>query len=58
MFVAGEAMTLTYNDVGNTFTVAAEEATSSNLGVASFDATDFAVTSGNVEIATIDCGTY
>ena len=58
LFVAGEAMTLTYNDVGNTFTVAAEEATSSNLGVASFDATDFAVTSGNVEIATIDCGTY
>jgi len=58
LFVAGEAMSFTYNDVGNTFTVAAEEATSSNLGVASFDATDFAVTSGNVEIATIDCGTY
>lgn len=58
LFVAGEAMSFTYNDAGNTFTVAAEEATSSNLGVASFDATDFAVTSGNVEIATIDCGTY
>ena len=58
LFVAGEAISFTYNDVGNTFTVAAEEATSSNLGVASFDATDFAVTSGNVEIATIDCGTY
>ena len=58
LFVAGEAMSFTYDDAGNTFTVAAEEATSSNLGVASFDATDFAVTSGNVEIATIDCGTY
>jgi len=58
LFVAGEAIDFTYSDVANTFTVAVEEATSSNLGVASFDATDFAVTSANVEIATIDCGTY
>ena len=55
---AGEGIDLTYNDPSNILTVAIEQASSTNLGGAKFDSVDFLVTAGNVEIATIDCGTY
>ena len=38
--------------------IAGVASTSSALGVAAFDSQDFLVTAGQVEIATIDCGTY
>ena len=57
-FVEGEGLDITYDDGGNTITFAAELASSSNKGVASFDANEFTVTSGAVVLATIDGGTF
>jgi hypothetical protein len=47
---AGEGMDVTYNDSSATLTFAAEDASDSNKGAASFNATDFSVSSGAVTL--------
>ena len=58
LFAAGEGIDLTYNDGAGTLTVAAELATISNPGVASFDSDEFTVSSGAVVLDTVDGGTF
>jgi len=55
---AAEGLDAAYNDASGVLTLSAEIATQTNKGVAAFDSVDFVVTSGQVEIRTIDCGTY
>jgi len=57
-FLEGEGMDITYDDGSNTLTFAAETATYTNLGVASFDSDQMTVSSGFVSIYDVDGGTY
>ena len=55
-FLAGEGMNTTAN--GNTLTITGELASTTNIGVAKFTSDNFTVTSGDVEVSTIDGGSF
>lgn len=56
--VGGQSITITYSDPGDTLTFDADLATTSTIGVASFNSANFAVASGDVTIIEVDGGTY
>jgi len=58
LLAAAEGLDATYDDASGVLTLSTELATSTNIGGASFDSIDFVVTTGQVELNIIDCGTY
>lgn len=58
LLTAGEGIDLAYYDSSNELTISAEIATTTNLGVASFDSDQFVLTAGAATIYQIDGGTY
>jgi len=55
-FTAGEGINTIIS--GNGLRIAGELASTSNIGVASFSSDNFTVTSGDVEVSTVDGGTF
>ena len=55
-FLAGEGINTTSS--GSTLTIAGELASTSNIGVASFNSGNFTVSSGDVTVTTIDGGSF
>lgn len=57
--IGGNAITVTYDDNGNSLTIDADIATTTAVGVASFSSDNFAVSgAGAVTITAVDGGTY
>ena len=55
-FLAGEGITTVAS--GQTLTIQGELASTSNIGVASFNSGNFTVSSGDVTVTTVDGGTF
>ena len=55
-FLAGEGINTVAT--GNTLQIVGELASTSNIGIASFSADNFTITSGDVEVTTVDGGTF